>query len=125
MGLAQRWQASIKATKLFIGRGGVNYQPEVAAVGTTMGPGGLSIIASASAAEVFTLAAPQPGLEKTLAFQSISSGAFVKLASGTFDGTNPVIKSTVAQLVRLMGLSTSRYSLQIGSSVGVNPSAAT
>lgn len=110
MGLVQRWQASVKASKLFIGRGGMNLQLQAASSASVMGNQGGNTLASSSGAVVFPLADPVYGAVKTLALTTVSSGIFVKGANGaTFDGTNPVFKSTVACVVELLGLSTARW----------------
>lgn len=138
-GYQQRWQGKVLAQMFGVGAGGIQLasvsgapvvspsdlqtidgQATVQALTTAAstdinGPGGVSSIASTSAISVWSLAnVPSPGVQKTIALISVSSGVFIKAASGSsFDGsTNTVMKSTVAATITLMGLSTTKWSIK-------------
>lgn len=113
-GFVQRWQGKAKIGSLWLGRGGITQHPEVftAVPSSPIRNSGVAILSASSGALVYTLADPVQGVEKTIALSTVSSGVFIKSTnSATFDGTNPVMKSTQAFSITLMGLSTSRWQI--------------
>ncbi|SRR5258706_12130809 len=119
-GIVQRIKGREQADTFFAGRGGVYeyvYGPVDAAVtpGSTLPNNGVSIVKCSSAAQVLILAPPLPGIEKTIAVTTMSSGhVSIKNTTGvTFDGVNSIwnastgIANTVS--ITLVGLSTTQW----------------
>lgn len=84
--------------------------------GTISGYGPKNLISS-SAANTFTLPAPVRGAEMQLVLTSVSSGAFIKAASGSAfivnlaGSTGIVMKSTTIMSIVLAGLSTALWGI--------------
>lgn len=82
---------------------------------TINGPGGVTSISATTAIAVYPMTGgPVAGVEKTIVITSVSSGIQIKAPAGaSFDpSTNTVIKSTYAMTIKLMGLSTTKYTIQ-------------
>lgn len=80
----------------------------------TLGAERVSQITGSSGASVFTMGTPPPiGVEKLIAIVSVSSAIFVKAPTGySFDpSTNTVFKSTYAQQVAVVTLTTAKLSI--------------
>lgn len=110
-GFTQRFRGKITAQSIWANGSqqyGAGAYVAYSTAGTqTLGLERLSAINAASAASVFTLGGmPVAGLEKILDL-TVSSGVFIKAAAGScFDpSTNTVFKSTYAQRLTLIGIS--------------------
>lgn len=80
----------------------------------TLGQEKISALTASSAIAIFSMSElPRPGLEREINVLSVSSGVFLKAAPGaSFDAsTNTVIKSTYAQRISLLGLTTAKWQI--------------
>jgi hypothetical protein len=118
-GFNQRWKGKITAASLWLG-GTQEYGSGAVYAGTSDASTipfqyGSAVVASATAAAVYQMQQmPSPGAEFEFIITSVSSGIFLKAASGaSFDAsTNTVIKSTYAQTITLYGRSTVKWSVK-------------
>lgn len=119
-GFNQRWKGKIAAAQLWIGGVAQNGPSAVTAYSTAgtqtlAGSGAIETINASSALSIFTMGyGPSPGREQVIDLIVVSSGAFLKAAAGaSFDpSTNTVIKSTYAQSITLIGLSTTKWAIK-------------
>jgi hypothetical protein len=123
-GFVERWKGKITPARIDVGSGGLRQFAVQSSAATStavnsLSNSGLSILVDSSGSAVFTLQGPVAGIEKTITFSTLSSGAIIASTGATFDGTNPVIKylSTVAgqpvpgQTLNLIGISTARWAI--------------
>lgn len=101
-----------------LGQGSTSAASLTPAANSTMNGSGVSNIISATAASVYTLAAPiGPGVEKTIALTQVSSGVKIKAAAGTNFGvtaagsTTTVIGSTTLMNIALESISTLSWAI--------------
>ena len=115
-GIMQRFKGKIAAAALFLGsvyQYGPGSAQSYSTAGTqSLGNEGIASITASSGASVFTMT-DKPSAGQTKVFNLlVTSGVFLKAPSGvTFDGTNPVFKSTGNMRVELRGLSTAAWTV--------------
>lgn len=115
-GFTQRFKGKIAAAELWIG-GQDQSSVDAPSTDSTLGAVRTSRIISSSGAGIYTVPRPVPGLDRTISITSVSSGVFLKAASGVSFGviggsTMTVMKSTVPMTIELAGLSTSLWWLK-------------
>lgn len=113
-GFVQRFKGKVNAECLFVkGWGFSEVSTSTPAAGSTLSQDRANIILNAAtAAVVYTLPPVEVGAMAKLLFQAVSSGIFVKAASGNNFGTigsggstATVLKSTAQMTVSLIGVS--------------------
>ena len=130
-GIVQRIKGKAQADNVFIGKGGVNEYvygvvDDSVTPGSTLPNNGVSIVKTSSATQLLVLAAPEPGIEKTIVVTTMSTigGLTIKTNSTGvvfFDGVNSFWKVSttagVAGAMVLVGISTAQWA-----NLGVWPS---
>lgn len=129
-GFVQRWKGKVTAAQLWLA--GTQITASGTDINTLAGSGstvssystdgsvsgyGAKTLTSSSNANTFTLPAPVRSAEMQLCMTSVSSGIFIKAASGSSFGvtaagsTSIVMKSTTIMSIALAGLSTSLWGI--------------
>lgn len=112
-GFVQRFKGKVECDSLWV-KGFCYSNTEAATIGaqatSTLGPNVVSNVISSSGAGIWNVPPPSPGIERTLAITSVSSGAFFKAAANTSFGiiggsTMNVLKSTTVMSITLVGMS--------------------
>lgn len=119
-GFTQRWKGKVAAVQLWVAGVPQNGPQAVVAYSTAgtqtlAGSGAIETINASSAISIWTMGyGPTPGREQVIDLITVSSGAFIKAAAGaSFDpSTNTVIKSTYAESITLLGLSTTKWAIK-------------
>lgn len=118
-GFQQRFKGKVSAGALWLGGapqfGAGSVIPLTTNAALNIPNVGTATLVSSSAATVWQmLGAPQQGLEMEIVTLNVANSVFIKAAPGTsFDpSTNTVIKSTQAQNIAMIGLSTVKWSIK-------------